>query len=144
MKCPKCGVAVSFWRLSPSPLCDACAAAQRQEQERRKQEDKQRAKEAQEAKERRLAAIRGGVATTEDVSRLTDDERRELEEEGWLIVVGQLIRCPICGHDRFSQKSVLLSSRAEAWLFGPVLSGVSADTRSCQRCGHILWFMRQA
>jgi hypothetical protein len=40
MMCPKCGVEVSFWRLSPSTLCDACAASQRQERERRKQEDK--------------------------------------------------------------------------------------------------------
>ena len=143
MKCPKCGVAVSFWRLSTSALCDACAASQQQDKELRRQEEERKAQEEHQAKERLLAAIRRGVGTTDHFARLTDDDRRELEGEGRLIVVGQLIRCPVCGHDRFSQQSALLSSRAAAF-FDMQWASDSADTRICQRCGHILWFMRQA
>lgn len=141
MKCPKCGVAVSFWRLSTSTLCDVCAESQKEEKEQQKLEKEQQKLEELQAGERRLTAIRRGEGTAEDLAHLTEEECRKLAPEGWLIVAGRLISCPICRCDRFSQRRALLSSRADAAFNMQWLSD-SAEAWICRQCGYILWFMR--
>jgi uncharacterized Zn finger protein (UPF0148 family) len=132
--CSQCGKSLSFFQRLGSDYCPECRAEiDRKEAEAARAEAEERARREHEAAERRYAAALRGEASPDDLSRL--------EADGYLIAGDRLIRCPICGHDRFSQQQVLLSSRAAAF-FNTQWASASADTRTCQRCGHILWFMR--
>jgi DNA-directed RNA polymerase subunit RPC12/RpoP len=133
--CSRCGKALSFWRGLGSSTCPDCQAeADRQQAAAAHAEEEAAARRECEAAERRYAAATRGEATAEDL--------RQLEWQGYLVVGGRLIRCPVCGHDRFAQRRTLLSSRAAA-LFNTQWASDSAATRICQQCGHILWFLRQ-
>jgi uncharacterized Zn finger protein (UPF0148 family) len=132
--CSQCGTGLSFWQGLGSTLCPDCRAeADRKQAEVAQAEAEARARRERQEAERRYAAATRGEASAEDLSRL--------KAEGYLVVGGRLIRCPICGHDRFSQQRTLLSSRAAAF-FNMQWASDSADTRICQQCGHMLWFMR--
>jgi hypothetical protein len=85
------------------------------------------------AEMRRCAAASRGEASAEELELLRAD--------GYLIAGGRLVRCPICGHDRFSQRRAVLSGRAAAF-WNMQWAGDSAETQTCQSCGHVLWFMR--
>jgi DNA-directed RNA polymerase subunit RPC12/RpoP len=132
--CSQCGKALSFWQGLGSSVCPDCRAeADRRQVEAAQVEAEARRRQERDAAEPRYAAAIRGEASAEDLSKL--------EAEGYVVAGGRLIRCPICGHDRFSQRQTLLSSRAAAFFNVEVFSD-SADTRICEKCGHILWFMR--
>jgi uncharacterized Zn finger protein (UPF0148 family) len=132
--CAQCGKSLSlFQRLGSSNCPDCQAEIDRKHAEAAKAEAESQARLEREAAERRYAAALRGEASQQDL--------RRLESDGYLIAGGRLIVCPVCGHDRFHQQRTLLSSRAAAF-FNTQWASDSADTRICQKCGHILWFMR--
>jgi DNA-directed RNA polymerase subunit RPC12/RpoP len=50
--------------------------------------------------------------------------------------------CPICGHDRFWTRKTVMPSVGLA-LFDMEWAGSEALNYVCDRCGHILWFIRE-
>ncbi len=124
-ECSECGKELSFLQRFGSGLCAECQAnADRKQAEAEKAEAKQQT-------QRRCDAAARGEASAEDIL--------ELEAEGYLIAHGRLIHCPLCGHDRFSQREALLVSRTAAFFGAEAWSG-AADARICEQCRHILWF----
>jgi hypothetical protein len=109
------------------------AEADRKQAEAAQAEQEQRVQLERAAAARRYNAASRGEASAQDL--------KQLEADGYLLAGGRLIHCPICGHDRFSQLNVLLSSRAAAF-FNTQWASDSADTRTCQGCGYVLWFKR--
>lgn len=61
------------------------------------------------------------------------------EEASLRVVAGHRLRCPICEHERFHQRSALLTSRRRA-LFDLEWLSPRAEIYVCERCGHVLWF----
>jgi DNA-directed RNA polymerase subunit RPC12/RpoP len=59
-----------------------------------------------------------------------------------LEVEGKTIPCPICGHDRFWTRKTLMDTRGAAF-FGVDWTNPSAENYICNRCGHVLWFLRR-
>ncbi|MGA2254858.1 MAG: hypothetical protein ABSG53_09365 [Thermoguttaceae bacterium] len=133
--CAECGKPLSFFERLGSSKCPECQAeADRKQAAAEKAEAEERARLEREAAERRYAAGLEGKASAEDLQRLAAD--------GYLIAAGRLIRCPICGHDRFHQQRVLMTSRAAAF-FKFTWASEGADTRICQRCTYVMLFARE-
>jgi DNA-directed RNA polymerase subunit RPC12/RpoP len=59
-----------------------------------------------------------------------------------LEVEGKAVPCPICGHDRFWTRKTLMDTRG-ASLFGVDWVNPTAMNYICNRCGHVLWFLRR-
>ena len=64
------------------------------------------------------------------------------EEGTTLAVEGKSIPCPICGHDRFWTRKTLMDTRGASF-FGLDWASSSAVNYVCNRCGHVLWFLRR-
>jgi len=64
------------------------------------------------------------------------------EQGNTLVVEGKTIPCPICGHDRFWTRQTLMDTRG-ASLLGVDWASASALNYVCNRCGHVLWFLRK-
>jgi DNA-directed RNA polymerase subunit RPC12/RpoP len=124
-ECANCGKELSLLQRFGSGLCRECQA-----EADRKEAEAERA-EAEKQRQRRVDAAARGEASAEDTAQLA--------AEGYLVAHGRLIRCPICGHDRFSQRQALLVSRTAAFFNAEAWSG-AADVRICDQCRHILWF----
>jgi DNA-directed RNA polymerase subunit RPC12/RpoP len=58
-----------------------------------------------------------------------------------LVVEGRAVPCPICGHDRFRTRTTVMASGLLA-AFDMEWAGSEALNYVCDRCGHVLWFMR--
>jgi DNA-directed RNA polymerase subunit RPC12/RpoP len=58
-----------------------------------------------------------------------------------LIVKGRSIRCPLCNHDQFWEKKVLLNSRGMTF-FGLDWANKESQAMVCDDCGHVLFFAR--
>ena len=117
----------------PSFVPECQAEADRNQAAAAKAEAEERARLEREAAEKRYAAALRGEASRDDL--------RQLESDGYLIAGDRLIRCPVCGHDKFDQQRVLMTSRAAAFLNFTWASD-GADTRICQRCTHVMLFAR--
>ncbi len=59
-----------------------------------------------------------------------------------LVVEGRAVPCPVCGHDRFWTRRTVLSGRGLA-IFNLEWAGSEAENYVCDRCGHVLWFIRR-
>jgi len=56
-----------------------------------------------------------------------------------LMVKGRAVRCPLCGHEWFWEKKVLLNSRGKTF-FGLDWADREARAMVCDDCGHVLFF----
>ncbi|MFO0952991.1 MAG: hypothetical protein U0835_17925 [Isosphaeraceae bacterium] len=132
--CGKCGKALSFFQTLGSGLCPECdAEADRQRVAAARGAAAEQERLEREAADRRYEAAVKGEASSADLKRLDSD--------GYLIAGGRLVRCPICGHDRFHQQRLLMNTRA-ATFFNLDWANSGADARICQNCTHVLWFAR--
>jgi len=59
-----------------------------------------------------------------------------------LTVKGQNVACPICGHDRFTERTSLLNTRGAAF-FHLEWANKEAYNYICTQCGYVLWFLPQ-
>ena len=59
-----------------------------------------------------------------------------------LEVEGKAVPCPICGHDRFWTRKTLMDTRGASF-FGVDWVNPTAVNYICNRCGHVLWFLRR-
>ena len=73
-------------------------------------------------------------AQTSQASRSEQGTRLEVE--------GKSIPCPICGHDRFWTRKTLMNTRGASF-FDLDWANASAVNYVCNRCGHVLWFLRR-
>ena len=132
--CVQCGKPLSFFQRLGSYHCSDCQA----EIERRQWEAARAEMVSREQREREAVATRYAAALRGEAS---PDDLRRLEADGYLIAGGRLIRCPVCGHDRFHQQRTLMNTRA-ATFFKLDWANSGADTRICERCTHVMWFAR--
>jgi hypothetical protein len=72
------------------------------------------------------------------------DHQHELTQQkgNVLTVMGRNVACPMCGRDRFSQRTSLLNT-AGAKLCGLGWANKEAYNYICTQCGCILWFLPQ-
>lgn len=132
--CVQCGKPLSFFQWLGSDSCADCQAeTDRQGSEAAPAEAGSRAQPDPELAAKRYAAALRGEASADDL--------RRLESDGYLVAGGRLIRCPVCGHDRFHAQRTLMNTRA-ATFFNLDWANSGADTRICQRCTHVMWFAR--
>ena len=132
--CVQCGKPLSFFQRFGSDNCPDCQAEiDRHRSEVARAEAGSRAQPDPELAANRYAAALRGEASPDDL--------RRLESDGYLVAGGRLIRCPVCGHDRFHQQRTLMNTRA-ATFFNLDWANSGADTRICQRCTHVMWFAR--
>ena len=57
-------------------------------------------------------------------------------------VDGHDLRCPVCAHDLFWKRQTLLNTPGLTF-FGVEWANKRADNYVCDRCGHMLWFLRE-
>ncbi|HQR07307.1 MAG TPA: hypothetical protein PLN21_10825 [Gemmatales bacterium] len=88
--------------------------------------------EEEEAGKKYLAARRGEAS---------QNDLRKYEAEGYLIAGSKLIECPVCGHNRFHSKRIMMNTQL-ATVLHIDWSDNTADTRICKNCSHVLWFAR--
>ena len=133
--CAQCGKPLSFFQRLGSDNCSDCQVEiDRRQAKAAKAAAELRARQEREAKEKRYAQALRGEASQDDL--------RRLESDGYLIAGGRLIRCPVCGHDRFDQQWTLMNTRA-ATVFNLDWADSAADTRICQSCTYVMWFARK-
>lgn len=58
-------------------------------------------------------------------------------------VAGHALRCPICGHEAFWKRRTLMNTPGMTF-FGVEWANRQAENFVCVRCGHVLWFLREA
>ena len=75
-------------------------------------------------------------------ARLPGHQSPPAEKGMVLEVEGKTVPCPICGHDRFWTRKTLMDTRGASF-FGVDWASDSAVNYICNRCGHVLWFMRK-
>lgn len=82
---------------------------------------------------------------------LDQEEKRRLQREadslegdaaGERIVAGHALVCPVCGHDRFWKRRSLMNTPGLTF-FGLEWTNRQAENFVCDRCGHVLWFLRE-
>jgi predicted nucleic-acid-binding Zn-ribbon protein len=117
-----------------SNLCEKCHAAQvREESKIALAEIERREKAFKDLKAKRYSAAIRGKCPPEDL--------KQLENEGYLVAGGRLIRCPVCDHDRFDEQEILMNTRGATFLGFDWLNN-GADARICERCKYVMWFAR--
>jgi len=57
-------------------------------------------------------------------------------------VGGHPLRCPICAHGRFWKRRTLMTTPGLTF-FGMEWANRQAENYVCDRCGHVLWFLRE-
>lgn len=57
-------------------------------------------------------------------------------------VAGNDLRCPVCGHDTFWKRRTLMNTPGMTF-FGVEWANRQAENFVCDRCGHVLWFLRE-
>ena len=84
-------------------------------------------------------------------SALGNDQQQEVvdsveslshEDAGRRRVDGNDLQCPVCGHDVFWKRQTLLNTPGLTF-FGVEWANKQADNYVCDRCGHMLWFLRK-
>lgn len=80
-------------------------------------------------------------ATPHLVDSMPEASKKKNRETAQLMVKGRATRCPLCGHEWFWERKVLLNSRGMTF-FG--LDWANRESRAlvCDDCGHILFFAR--
>jgi DNA-directed RNA polymerase subunit RPC12/RpoP len=73
------------------------------------------------------------------VDRMTEEAKSKKRRVAPLMVKGRAMRCPICGHEFFWERKVLLNSRAMTF-FGLDWANRESRAMVCDDCGHILFF----
>ena len=61
-------------------------------------------------------------------------------ETGQRFVLGNQLKCPVCGHDQFRTRHTLMNRRWLAFL-DFAWADHEAACEICGRCGHVLWFL---
>ena len=59
-----------------------------------------------------------------------------------LVIDGREIQCPMCQYNRFWTRRTLMNSRGASF-FNFDWANKAADNYICERCGHVLWFLRR-
>lgn len=75
--------------------------------------------------------------------RLAEAESLAGEAPGERVVAGHTLRCPVCAHDRFWKRRTLMNTPGLTF-FGVEWANRQAENFVCDRCGHVLWFLREA
>jgi len=82
---------------------------------------------------------------------MSEEERTRVREEAESldplgaterIVAGHELRCPVCAHDRFWKRKTLMNTPGLTF-FGMEWANRQAENFVCDRCGHVLWFLRE-
>ena len=85
------------------------------------------------------------AAAADEAQRLKEWQEQSEQEREFIVVDGKTFHCPVCGHDRFTKRKMLLNVAGES---SPVVSldwrCAHAETSTCQRCGYMLWFWRES
>lgn len=64
------------------------------------------------------------------------------ESAGPRTVAGHALRCAICGGERFWKRKTLMNTPGMTF-FGVEWANRQAENYVCERCGHVLWFLRE-
>lgn len=73
------------------------------------------------------------------VDSMPEAAKKKKRETAQLIVKGRAVRCPMCNHEWFWEKKVLLNSRGMA-LCGMAWADKDSRAMVCDDCGHVLFF----
>jgi hypothetical protein len=119
--CTRCGKSLSLLGGLVGDTCSECQATIEIERAKGDFEQGKRSYEA---------AVRG-VASHDDAVRLARD--------GYLIVGGRLVPCPVCGNEHFEERAILMNTRA-ATLVEVDWADRGADARICRRCRYVMMF----
>lgn len=57
-------------------------------------------------------------------------------------VAGHQLVCPVCAHGRFWKRRTLMNTPGLTF-FGMEWANRQAENYVCDRCGHVLWFLRE-
>lgn len=81
------------------------------------------------------------TTTSHTVESMPEASKKKDRETAQLFVKGKAIRCPMCNHEWFWEKKVLLNSRGMAMMG---LDWANRESRAmvCDDCGHVLFFAR--
>ena len=83
--------------------------------------------------------------------KLSEEEKRSviksvesLTKEGpsERFIDGNRLECPICGHDEFWTRKTLMNTPGLTFL-GVEWANTQARNYVCDRCGYVVWFMRE-
>jgi DNA-directed RNA polymerase subunit RPC12/RpoP len=81
------------------------------------------------------------TTTPHAVDTMPEAAKKKNRETAQLIVKGRSVRCPMCNHEWFWEKKVLLNSRGMTFIG---LDWANRESRAmvCDDCGHVLFFAR--
>ncbi len=81
------------------------------------------------------------TTTPHAVDTMPEAAKKKNRETAQLIVKGKAVRCPMCNHEWFWEKKVLLNSRGMTFIG---LDWANRESRAmvCDDCGHVLFFAR--
>ena len=133
--CSRCGSTLSFVERLGQDLCEQCRTAAYAEADAAAAVRAEAAeRERQEAASERHARAKEG--------EVTEAEAEVLKSDGYVVVGGRLLSCPVCGNDKFQQQRALLNTRGATFL-GLDWSDRGAEANICLSCRHIVWFARE-
>lgn len=75
------------------------------------------------------------------IESIPETEKKKKRVTAQLVVKGRAIRCPMCGHEWFWERNVLLNSRGLTFA-GLDWADKGARGLICDDCGHVLLFAR--
>lgn len=132
--CSRCGKSLSLLGGLMGDTCPECqeALADERESVKRKRAVTRAKRELEAGKRSYEAALRGEASM---------DDARRLESDGYLVILGRLIRCPVCGNEKFGQRSVLMNTRGATFL-EIEWANRGADARICIGCSYVMMFAR--
>lgn len=81
------------------------------------------------------------TTTPRTVDSMPEASKKKNRETAQLMVKGRAVRCPLCNHEWFWERKVLLNSRGMTF-FGLDWANREARAMVCDDCGHILLFSR--
>ncbi|KAB3532104.1 hypothetical protein [Alkaliphilus serpentinus] len=55
-------------------------------------------------------------------------------------VLGNLLKCQVCGHDQFWHRETLMNTAGASFL-GFDWANKAADNYVCDQCGYVHWFL---
>ena len=77
--------------------------------------------------------------TAHAIGSMPEASKKKNRETAQLVVKGKAIRCPMCGHELFWARKVLLNSRGMTF-FGLDWANKESRAMVCDDCGHVLFF----
>lgn len=75
------------------------------------------------------------------IESMPEGSKKKNRETAQLMVKGRAVRCPMCGHEWFWERRVLLNSRGMTF-FGLDWANRESRAMVCDDCGHVLFFAR--